>query len=96
MTKYELSARANREIKELYLDGIEKFGLRQADRYLDELIHCFELLADNPFMGRKAEKIAPSARRHEHKSHIILYERTDDGVIIQAIVPSRSIIRLEL
>ncbi|HEY0120722.1 MAG TPA: type II toxin-antitoxin system RelE/ParE family toxin [Rhizobium sp.] len=68
MTKYELSTRASREFKELYLDGIEKFGLLQADRYLDELIRCFELLADNPFMGRKAESIAPTARRHEHKT----------------------------
>jgi toxin ParE1/3/4 len=86
VTKYELSARANGELKELYLDGIEKFSL----------LNCFELLADNPFMGRKAEAIAPTARRHEHKSHIILYERTDRGVIIQAIVPSRSLTRLKL
>ncbi|MDE1992953.1 MAG: type II toxin-antitoxin system RelE/ParE family toxin [Rhizobiaceae bacterium] len=96
MARYELSARANGEFREIYLDGIEKFGLLQADRYLDELIHCFELLADNPFMGRKAEAIAATARRHEHKSHIILYEETDYGAIIQAIVPSRSIVRLKL
>lgn len=96
MAKYKLSARASSEFRELYLDGIEKFGLSQADRYLDELIRCFELLADNPFMGRKAESIAPTARRHEHKSHIILYERMDHGVVIQAIVPSRSITRLKL
>ncbi|AYG60156.1 type II toxin-antitoxin system RelE/ParE family toxin [Rhizobium jaguaris] len=78
MTKYELSARASKEFRELYLDGIEKFGLRQADRYLDELIHRFELLADNPFMGRKAESIAPTARRQNIR--VILFSMNERSV----------------
>ncbi|WP_245472029.1 type II toxin-antitoxin system RelE/ParE family toxin [Rhizobium jaguaris] len=60
------------------MDGIEKFGLRQADRYLDELIHRFELLADNPFMGRKAESIAPTARRQNIR--VILFSMNERSV----------------
>ena len=35
-------------------------------------------------------------RRHEHKSHVILYEPTDDGVLILAVVHGRSVRRLKL
>jgi toxin ParE1/3/4 len=96
VSEYQLSQRADRELFTIFLDSIDMFGLFQARRYRDELTHCFELLAENPNMGRQDEALGEAVRRHEHKSHIILYEQNAAGVAILAIVHSRSSRRLKL
>lgn len=96
MTSYGLTQRARSDLFEIFLYGYEQFGVRQAEAYADGLDHVFRLLAENPRMGRKAEAIAPGVRRHEHGSHVILYEATDTGVLILAVVHSRSVRRLSL
>jgi toxin ParE1/3/4 len=46
-------------------------------------------------MGRKADVIRSGVRRHEHGSHIILYEEAPSGVVL-AIVHKSSVKRLAL
>ena len=47
-------------------------------------------------MGRKADAIRPGVHRHEHASHVILYEVVTGGVLILAIIHGRSMRRLAL
>jgi toxin ParE1/3/4 len=61
-----------------------------------ELERTFQLLAGNPRMGREAEVMAPGVRRHEHGSHVILYEISSDGVLILALVHAGSVKQLTL
>ena len=96
VNSYRLTQRAEAEIMDIFLEGIEQFGVQQARRYKDEMAHCFQLLADTPHMGRPASAIGEGVHRHEHKSHVILYEPTDDGVLILAVVHGRSVLRLKL
>jgi hypothetical protein len=55
------------------------------------MIQCFQLLADMPRLGRKADQLSPGARRREHARHVIFYEEEPDGVLIIGIVHERSI-----
>jgi toxin ParE1/3/4 len=96
VSKVHLTERAARDLFDIYLYGIEEFGRVQADRYQRSLDHCFELLAAHPGMGRAAPKIGPAIRRHEHRSHVILYREYEDGVLIAAVVHGRSVRRLKL
>ncbi|MCO6177530.1 type II toxin-antitoxin system RelE/ParE family toxin [Ciceribacter sp. RN22] len=96
MSRYRLTERAEADLLSLFLDGLEWFGLRQARRYKTELEHCFQLLAENPQMGRLVESIGPAVRRHVHQSHVILHEIGDSGILILAIVPARSVRKLKL
>lgn len=96
MTSYTLTERAEDDLLDLFLDGIEMFGLLQARRYKDELEHCFQLIASRPQMGRLAPSIGEGVRRHEHKSHIILYEQAAGTIVILAVVPARSVRLLKL
>ncbi|WP_275786327.1 type II toxin-antitoxin system RelE/ParE family toxin [Pararhizobium gei] len=96
MSSYRLTERAEDDILALFLDGIEMFGLIQAGRYKDELKHCFQLIASRPKMGRLAPSIGEGVRRHEHQSHIILYEETKGTIVILAVVPARSVRLLKL
>lgn len=53
---FRLTERASAEMLDIYLFGLRQFGQFQADRYLNGLEQCFELLAGNPRMGRPARK----------------------------------------
>lgn len=94
MKQYGLTNRARTDLHNIFLFGYERFGERQADAYAAGLDHLFQLLADNAQMGRKADTVAPSVRRHEYRSHVILYEETPTGVLILAVIHGRSVRRL--
>lgn len=96
MSRYWLTERAEEEILDIFLSGIEQFGMAQARRYKEDMGNCFQLLADTPYMGRSAVNIGDGVRRHEHQSHVILYEIVDDGVLILAVVNGRSVHGLSL
>jgi toxin ParE1/3/4 len=96
MSEYALTRRAEADLFDIFLFGYEQFGVRQAEIYAAELEYTFQLLADNPRMGREAAAIAPSVRRHEHGSHVILYEISSNGVLILTLVHASSVKRLTL
>ncbi len=96
MTHYELSERANNDLYEIFLYGYEQFGVNRAEAYAERLHHIFQLLAENPRMGRAAPSIAAGVRRHEHGEHIVLYEESSVGVTILRVVYKRSMQRLTL
>jgi toxin ParE1/3/4 len=96
MAEFVLARRARAELIEIFEYGLDQFGERQARGYAAELEHVFQLLADTPEMGRPAEIIRPGVRRHEHQSHVILYEIIQSGVRILAVVHNRSVRRLTL
>ena len=94
MSEYRLTRDADTDLLEVFLYGFETFGLPRAEDYRDSLTRCFELLADNPKLGRKADEFAPGARRHEHARHVVFYDEQPYGVLIIAIIHERSIRRL--
>ena len=96
MNSYRLTERAEADVFDIFLYGIEQFGTYQARLYKQDMEHCFQLLADAPYMGRPATNIAEGVRRHEHKSHVILYELAEDGILILAVIHARSLRRLKL
>jgi toxin ParE1/3/4 len=60
MPGYRVSARADQDLLDIYLYGSEQFGRPQAVKYQMSLEHCFELLAENPRMGRHSPAIRPN------------------------------------
>lgn len=96
MTDYSLTDRAEADLFDIAVYGYQQFGIRQAEAYAAAMEHVFQLLAENPRMGRQADTIRPRVRRHEHGSHVILYEEAPHGVLILAIVHGRSVERFSL
>lgn len=95
VNNYRLSTQAENEILDIFLYGIEQFGLSQARLYKDGLESCFQLIGNNPRMGRPAASVGEGIRRHEHGSHVIFYEIDGSGVLILTIVHARSIRHLK-
>lgn len=96
MSSYQVTERAAREIFEIFLFSIERFGVNQAERYEQSLRDCFSLLAENPRLGRRSDSISPGLRRHEHGSHVILYQELADGIHVVGLVHKRALRGLKL
>ena len=82
MRRYRLSAEADEDMVTVYIQGHDRFGPFQADRYHDELEALFGRLADFPELGRLRQEYHPPVRIASHKAHVIVYEETPDGVLI--------------
>ncbi|KPF92160.1 plasmid stabilization protein ParE [Novosphingobium sp. AAP83] len=66
----------------MYLAGLEQFGVAQADRYHDGLERMFAFLAQTPRVARMREELNPPVRARPFKAHIIVYDETDDGILV--------------
>ena len=89
--KYTFSKRADKEISKILEYSYREFGLGldQAEKYKTGLENCFQLLGDDPGMGRICNDIRNEYFRHEHESHIIFYRQRSDDIFITAIIHDR-------
>src|SRR5215216_1041292 len=78
MAAYRVSGRADAELLDFCLFGVTQFGRPRAIEYQMSFQRCFELIAENPRMGRHSPTIRPGLRRHEHGSHVVLYRQEAD------------------
>ena len=84
----KLSRDASAQIDEIILYTDTHFGERQTAEYVDGLYYSFELLSDNPRMGREW---AGGRRRYLYRSHVIYYRIESDHILITAIMNERQL-----
>jgi toxin ParE1/3/4 len=77
---------AQRDLENIYRFGFERFGLAQADLYAESLLDVLELLALNPMMGRVHLEYLKPVRIHSHKAHLIVYDVTDDAIVVVRVL----------
>jgi toxin ParE1/3/4 len=87
---YQLSEQARADVKEIIRYTIEHFGEQQAEEYADGLFYSFDLLTDNPRMGRSVQSdLSGGLRRYTYRSHYVIYEIREDAIWIAAIFNTR-------
>ena len=82
MAVYKLSKDAYRKLERIYEYSLLNFGEAKAEEYYLSLHKTFELLADQPTLGRKFHEF----HRHEHGYHVFFYKVTDYGILILHIL----------
>lgn len=87
--KFTLSKRADRAVADIYRDTLREWGERQADKYIDGLEGCLQLLADSPGLGRKCDDIKAGYQRFEYERHIIFYRTRKSDIFIVHILHDR-------
>jgi len=87
--KYTYSVRAEHDIKKIYLNTVQDWGISQADKYDAGLMHSLQLLADNPDLGRKCDEVRKGYHRHEYERHIIFYRKRKEDILIVRIIHDR-------
>lgn len=79
---FELSKRAKSDIENIIRYTRDNFGRAQAEEYVDGLYHSFELLTDNPRLGREWKA---GRRRYIHRVHYIYYRLTPSSIFVTHI-----------
>ncbi len=80
--KWRLSGPANRDIIQIYAQGVERFGFAQAEKYMDDLDAAFDRLASYPEAGRLRHEVSPAMRVVPFRSHLIFYDVADSELLI--------------
>lgn len=84
---YRLSRHASLVIDEIIRYTIAHFGDEQAAEYVTGLYHSFDLLTDNPKLGRSWA--GGDKRLYIYRSHYVLYRIMPDHLIITDIRNTR-------
>ena len=92
MASYKLSDKAVQTIEKIYEYSLLNFGERKADEYYLSLHNSFELLAEQPNIGREFHEF----HRHEHGEHVFFYKITDYGIKVIHIFHQREDIKRKI
>ena len=80
-----LSREARADLQQVYLQGLELFGSRQADDCIEGLFAKLDLLTDFPRLGAARPELSADAHVMLYKSHAVLYRIDDADVFIRRI-----------
>ena len=89
MARYELTAPASNDLREILRYTKETWGAEQAIKYSQQLRKALGTLAKTPQIGRKREELASDLRSFQAGSYTVFYKRSDAGIIIVRILHSR-------
>lgn len=82
MARLTVSEETDRDLDALYRQGVEMFGIAQADRYIEGLLSALDLIADFPVAARLRAELQPPIRAYPYKSHLVLYDIDETGDVL--------------
>ena len=95
MLQVDVSFEAEEDIDQIAAHTTRTWGWRQTNHYLAKLEDGFNLLAQNPSVGRPCDSIRPGLRRFEIGKHVVFYFVEPDEILIvrilhQQMIPAKS------
>ena len=96
MPAYSVARSAEADLKSIIRYTMKTWGSAQTRRYSQGLRNTFQLLADNPSLGRACDWFRPGLRRFEHGKHVVFYVCLADEVLIarvlhQQMIPTKTL-----
>jgi toxin ParE1/3/4 len=91
MKLFVVSADAQADIDLIAAYTTDTWGWQQTDRYLGQLEDSFQLLAENPRMGRPCDAISSGLRRHEQGKHVVFYRLKPEGIRVVRVLHQQMI-----
>ena len=85
---YRLSSRAEQDLDEVWLYVAEDASPTTADRLIDDIVNRFDLLVEQPRIGRLRPEFGPGVRSISVENHVIYY-RHDVDVLIARVLHGR-------
>jgi toxin ParE1/3/4 len=86
MLKYRLTPTAKSDFVEIWNYSVETWGLKQAEKYLQDIEDTLNQLAANPELGRQRPEIASGYYSFPAQKHIIFYLISDSYIDIIGIL----------
>jgi len=82
LSRFRTTNEADEDLIAAYIQGHDRFGKSQADRYQDGLEATFQSLAEHPQRVRLRMEFHPPIRVFSYGSHVILYDEEPNGIAI--------------
>ena len=82
---YRLSVLAEQDLEEIWSYVAEDASPATADRLIDAIIDRFELVAEQPRMGRLRPEFGAGVRSFTVENHVIYYRHDEDVVIARVL-----------
>ena len=86
MLQVDVSVEAEEDIDLIAAYTTRTWGWRQTNHYLAMLEDGFNLLAQNPSIGRSCDSIRPGLRRFEIGKHVVFFILEPNGIQIVRIL----------
>lgn len=86
MAKYKLSQEAKNDLIRIHHYGVEKFGMKQADKYFESFFNYFDIIAEQPFSFESVDHIKKGYRRCVCGVDSIYYKVNENTVEIMTII----------
>lgn len=93
---YKILPKARDDLEEIWLYGVQHWGLARAESYLEGLEQSFQLIAKNPELFRGRHEFSPPVRIHHYKKHLLVYDIADKSVLILRVLHKRMEIEQKL
>ncbi len=82
VNRYKILPKARFDLEDIWLYGVNQWGLKQAEHYLEELEQSFQFITENPKLCRERDEFTPPVRIHHQGRHLIVYFINDDHILI--------------
>ena len=89
MAEYRLTPAAERDLEAIWIYSLQRWGVEQANRYIDILTATFAYLAQSPKTAPACDQIRPGYRRRSVERHIIYFRITTYGIAIVRVLHDR-------
>ena len=84
--RLEISVAASLDLREMHRFGLDRYGGRQADSYLDEILAKFDVIAQRPLAARQRMSRGRQVRLSTHSAHNIHYLVDGETILILRVV----------
>ena len=92
MSNFFLSLDADEDLQDIYVYTEDKWGAKQAGKYTFDLYDIFELIGNNPKMGRLRRELGQGIRSLPHSSHVVFFmEWKGEVAIVRVLHSSRDL-----
>jgi len=82
---YRLSSRAEQDLDEIWLCVAEEASPTTADRLIVDIVDRFDLMAEQPGMGRLRPEFGPGVRSISVENHVIYYLHNGEVLIARVL-----------
>ena len=77
--EYRLSPKAQEDMESVWLYTLSQWSHEQTGKYFDDLAIAFDLITNNPRLGKRCENIRAGYRKHPTLRHVIYYREVEYG-----------------
>lgn len=89
MAEYRLTPAAEKDLETIWNYTVDRWGVEQANHYIDALSAAFAELAKAPEHAPSCQHIRPVYRRWSIERHVIYLRKTEYGIAVVRILHNR-------